>query len=81
VKSVARNRGKSVEEVRNGFGEGRVVSARQAVKLGMADRIGTLEETIGQLQRRLYRLSPEEKQQAEALRAKVSQIMKGQKDD
>jgi ClpP class serine protease len=35
--------------VRNGFGEGRMVSAYQAVNLGMADRVGTLDETINQL--------------------------------
>lgn len=49
VDSVARNRGVSSSAVRNGFGEGRVVGARQAVSLGMADRVGTLEETIDRL--------------------------------
>ena len=46
VSSVARNRGVNAAIVRNGFGEGRVVSAQEAVKLGMADSIGTLEQTI-----------------------------------
>ena len=49
VDSVARNRGVKPASVRNGFGEGRVVGARQAVELGMADRVGTLEETIDRL--------------------------------
>jgi signal peptide peptidase SppA len=49
VETVARNRGVKPSAVRNGFGEGRVVGARQAVELGMADRIGTLEETIARL--------------------------------
>lgn len=49
VQAVARNRGVKPSAVRNGFGEGRVVGARQAVELGMADRIGTLEETISGL--------------------------------
>lgn len=49
VNAIARNRGTSSEAVRNGFGEGRVVGARQAVALGMADRVGTLEETIDRL--------------------------------
>ncbi|RJX20813.1 MAG: S49 family peptidase [Ammonifex sp.] len=49
TRAVARNRGVSVAEVRDGFGEGRVVGARQAVQLGMADRVGTLEETIERL--------------------------------
>jgi len=47
--SVARNRGVKPAIVRNGFGEGRVVGARQAVELGMADRVGTLEETVNRL--------------------------------
>lgn len=51
VKAVARNRGVKAADVREGFGEGRVVGARQAVSLGMADRIGTLEETIARLQK------------------------------
>jgi signal peptide peptidase SppA len=49
VEAVARNRGVKVAVVRNGFGEGRVVGARESVKLGMADRIGTLEETVNDL--------------------------------
>jgi Periplasmic serine proteases (ClpP class) len=49
VNSIARNRGVNPDAVRNGFGEGRVVGARQAVALGMADRIGTLEETVDRL--------------------------------
>lgn len=51
VKAVARNRGVKAADVRDGFGEGRVVGARQAVSLGMADRVATLEETIARLQR------------------------------
>ncbi len=49
IKSVARNRGVKPAQVRNGFGEGRVVGARQAIDLFMADRVGTLEETINRL--------------------------------
>lgn len=49
VKTVARNRGVSVSEVRNGFGEGRTVRAKTAVSLGMADRVATLEETVQRL--------------------------------
>jgi signal peptide peptidase SppA len=49
VNAVARNRGMKPNAVRNGFGEGRMVSARQAVKMGMADRVATLDETIQQL--------------------------------
>ena len=49
VTAIARNRGVKVSDVRNGFGEGRVVGARQAVALRMADRVGTLEETVDRL--------------------------------
>jgi signal peptide peptidase SppA len=50
VRAVARNRGAGVQEVRNGFGEGRVVGARQAKALNMVDRIETLDATIDRLQ-------------------------------
>lgn len=49
VNAVARNRGVDPDSVRNGFGEGRMVGARQAVELGMADRVETLNETIERL--------------------------------
>jgi signal peptide peptidase SppA len=49
ITAIARNRGVKPDDVQNGFGEGRVVGARQAVELGMADRVGTLEETIQHL--------------------------------
>jgi signal peptide peptidase SppA len=46
VSDVARGRGVKPADVRNGFGQGRVVGAREAVALGMADRIATIEQTI-----------------------------------
>jgi signal peptide peptidase SppA len=46
VGAVARGRGASTADVRNGFGEGRVVGAREAVSLRMADRVATLDEAI-----------------------------------
>jgi ClpP class serine protease len=49
TRDVAKGRGVSIDAVRNGFGEGRVVDAKQAVALGMADRIATLDEVIGDL--------------------------------
>ena len=49
VRDVARFRGASQAAVREGYGEGRVVSAEAAVKAGLADRVGTLEETIDRL--------------------------------
>lgn len=50
VKAVARGRGVKVSDVTSGMGEGRVVGARDAVRLGMADRVSTLEDTIARLQ-------------------------------
>lgn len=47
--AVARNRGVKRSEVVNGFGEGRVVGAKEAVAMGMADRVATLDETIERL--------------------------------
>jgi len=46
TKAVARQRGVTVADVRDGFGQGRVVGAAEAVGLGMADSIGTLEDAI-----------------------------------
>jgi len=49
VASLARSRGVSAATVRNGFGEGRMVGAKQALELGMADRIGTMQDTLKRL--------------------------------
>lgn len=48
---VARNRGVSVATVRDGFGQGRLVGAHDAVRLGIADRVATLDETLARLSR------------------------------
>lgn len=53
VAAVALHRGVGADEVRNGFGEGRVVRAKKAVSLGMADRIGTMQDTIAGLLERI----------------------------
>lgn len=47
--AVARHRGVAIASVRNGFGEGRVVGAKQALDLGMADRVESLQETLARL--------------------------------
>ncbi len=51
VRAVAKGRGVSVDDVRGGFGEGRVVGAQQAVTLGMADRVDTYDATVARLAR------------------------------
>lgn len=51
VSAVARGRGVTVSAVRNGYGQGRMLTARDALAAGMVDRIATLDEVIGDLQR------------------------------
>lgn len=52
TKAVAKGRGLPVETVRGpAFGEGRMRLAKEAVSAGMADSIGTLEQTIERLAR------------------------------
>ena len=49
VGAVASGRGVSEDAVREGFGEGRMALAAEAVELGMADRVATLEEVVAEL--------------------------------
>jgi signal peptide peptidase SppA len=49
VKDVARGRGVTPAAVREGYGQGRLVGAKQAVALGLADRLGTYDETMTRL--------------------------------
>lgn len=46
VETVARNRGLDVEHVLANFGQGGVMEGAEAVRVGMADRLGTLPEVI-----------------------------------
>jgi signal peptide peptidase SppA len=77
TKAVARGRNVGQQQVENGFGEGRMVSARQAVAQGMADRIATMDQTLTRLGVRGKKISlppkaevqPEESAQAPALPA------------
>ena len=50
VDAVARGRSVSAKTVRSGFGEGRMVGAKEAVQLGMADLVATPAEMIQRLQ-------------------------------
>lgn len=45
-KAVARGRKITQDVVHGKFGQGRVFDAKQAVRLGMADRVGTLDEVL-----------------------------------
>jgi signal peptide peptidase SppA len=49
VNAVARNRGVGAYSVTNGYGEGRMVLADDAVKAGMVDRVATLDQTLARL--------------------------------
>lgn len=46
VSAVARGRGVTSKDVRSGYGEGRMELAGDSLKLGMADRIATLDQTL-----------------------------------
>jgi signal peptide peptidase SppA len=49
VTAVAAGRGVSAETVRRDYGEGRMLVAGEAVRAGLADRVGTLDATIRRL--------------------------------
>lgn len=49
IRAVSRGRRTSLTNVRENFGEGRLVLGSDAVRIGMADREGTLQETIARL--------------------------------
>jgi signal peptide peptidase SppA len=52
VGAVAKYRGATPADVRGGYGQGRVVSAREAKRLGMVDKVETLDDAIGRLMKR-----------------------------
>lgn len=52
TKDVAAGRGVSASDVKNGFGEGRVLTAKRAVDAGLADRVETLDNVVAGLVRR-----------------------------
>lgn len=49
LKAVARGRETTVSAVENGYGEGRVLFAKDAKAAGLIDRVGTMDETISRL--------------------------------
>lgn len=52
VGSVAKGRGVSATVVRNDFGQGRVMVATEALKVGLVDRIATMNDTMIRVLRR-----------------------------
>jgi hypothetical protein len=51
VRDVAKGRNVSRDTARDSFGGGRMVGAQEAVRLGMADRVDTFENTIARVGR------------------------------
>lgn len=49
VGTVAKNRGVTQSFVLDNFGQGRMVAAKQAVELGMADRVATIDQVLQEL--------------------------------
>ena len=49
VRAVAEGRGVDTEKVESDFGQGRVMLAEDARRVGMIDRVGTLRETLSRL--------------------------------
>lgn len=47
IDAVARGRGVSTQVVRDGYGQGRALLAKDALKEGMVDRIATFDQVIG----------------------------------
>lgn len=47
VDAVAKSRGRRSDTVRNGFGEGRMLTAERAVEEGLADGVATLGDLLG----------------------------------
>ena len=50
VAALARGRGVAAKTVREDFGKGRLLRAKDALAAGMVDRVGTLAETVQRLQ-------------------------------
>ena len=66
VGAVSRGRGVEREQVLAGFGQGGTVLAKEAVRMGMADRVDTLQGTIDRLvgSRRAARSAPDRRRMA-----------------
>ena len=72
VDRVAQGRGVTADAVRNGFGQGRMLGAAAAVREGMADRVGTMKDTlarfgVGPVKPQGRKLAPNRERRALAL--------------
>lgn len=66
VNAVARGRGVSADDVRAGYGEGRMLAAKPALKAGLVDRIDTLAQVVQRLSTPQGRRALMDRQQASA---------------
>lgn len=57
IRGVARNRRDTLAHVREGYGEGRVLGAEAAVKANLVDRIGTFDDVIAELSKKISKKS------------------------
>lgn len=73
VRAVAKHRGAKAADVRDGFGEGRLVRAAEAVSAGMADGVATLDETIARLLRETRRPNPGQSAALAARRLEIAE--------
>lgn len=64
VSSLAKGRSTKVATVRSDFGEGRMLSAKKAVAVGMADGVATFQETIARLEKSAGRATRSEEEGA-----------------
>lgn len=55
VKAVAEGRGAKASEVKSGYGEGRVLGAKQAVEAKLADKVGTFDDAVAHLAKMVNR--------------------------
>ena len=59
VDAVAKGRGVTAKAVRDGYGQGRMLTAKAAVEAGLANRVGTLAEVVTKQSRLLGKRAAE----------------------
>lgn len=74
VDDVAAGRGVTSQVVRDDFGEGRMVTAKRAVSLGMADRVESFEATVARLTGARGRQGRESARRVQIERADVREL-------
>jgi len=77
LNALKRNRGTSIENVRENYGKGRVLTAEKALAAGMIDRVLSFEQLIGKLGGSASAAS--RGPSADFLRAKAQHHMRGRK--